>query len=542
MIRTLALATVWTLKNRVLHQLKRLRQPRYLVSALAGFAYFFFLFSRQGRARSAMHDVPLDVPSFLLLQLLLAAWIIPAMSSLEFTEAEMHFLFTAPVTRARVLLYKLIRSQPGIVIGIVVALLFRLPKAGFIGLWVVYTTVMIYMMFVALARERLREFGVPSFVPAALALAGVIASVWLMFTRGLAAAKRGITPFTDPALQQLLAVPRFVVAPVLKPTLSSLLTHLPVIAVAAVVIFFLASRFKVNFNELVITASQRAARWKGAGGARDAFPIRRVPPLFRLRDGFPPEVAIAWKNLTAVARIAGAGILFSIAGYTFLVYMGATREIWMAAAMPICLFMSAAFPMAGAWMIRQDFRMDVMRLDVLKTFPVEGTRVVAAEIAAPIAAASLVELWFLGGLVVLLSRGGGHGFEYWPQALVIAFLFTIPVCAIQFVLQNAIPLFYPGWTARTKEDQRGIAVMGQRILGFLLNIVVLGVAVAPSAVVAGMAFFLAQRFARDSQLVLAASTLPAIAILVAEAWFAVRLLGAQYDRMDLARDLEPGMM
>lgn len=543
MIRTFALATARSFINRLVHQIRRMRQPRYLFSALAGIAYFGWVFSHQMTRRSGNPAMSVDVVSLVVLVLVIGAWMIPSMSALEFTEPEMHFLFTAPLTRSRVLLYKLIRSQPGIIVGIFVGLLFGLPKSGFVGLWVVYTTVMVYMMFVALARERLRERGIPPSVVGTIALVIAGALTWFIVQHAVVSGSVRARMFADPALQPILFAPRFVAETLFVRSIASLAGHIAVMALGATVIFFLATRLRVNFNELVITASQRAARWKGFQTSRATHvSIRRVRPLFALREHSSPEMAIAWKNTIALVRISGAGILVVLAIYAFLVAMGVFNEIWMSVSLPICAVLSCAFPLAGAMMIRQDLRMDVTRLDVLKTCPVEGPRLVAAEIAAPAVAMSIVQLWFLSGLAILLAHGGGHRIPYWPQALVIAFLFTIPVCLIQLVLLNAVPLFFPGWAIRPQEDQRGVGVMGQQILTVLANVAALALALAPAAALAAAGFFVAHRFANDNQLILAATAVPGIALLAAEAWMAIRLLGGQYDRMDLAKDLEPGMI
>jgi ABC-2 type transport system permease protein len=542
MIRAFVLAAVRVLKNRVLHQVRRMRQPRYLISALIGVAYFGFLFWNQlRRDRAGMAP---DVISLMLLAGIVLAWIVPALSSLEFTEAETHFLFTAPLSRWRILLYKLIRSQPGMLIGVFVGVMVGIPATGVFGIWAVYTAVMVYMMFVALAREHLRERGVPVVVPALIALLTAIWMIWFIIHHPALSGPREARTFSDPALQPLLLVPRFLAATLYARDAASILGHIVVVLMASAGLFVVAARLRVNFNDLVITASQRAARWKGSFARPESrVGFRRVGPLFRLRSGALPEAAIIWKNTIAVVRIAGPTILLILGFFAFFVVMGRVSEIWLAAALPMCATATCLFPLVGAMMIRQDFRMDVMRLDVIKTYPLAGMRLVAAEIAAPAAFASLIQLLLLAGLGILLANQTSFPTPpFWPQALLIAFLFTIPVHTIQFVIGNAVPLVYPGWLAGSKDDQRGVAVLGQRVLTMLANVLLLAVALAPAAVVAGAGFLVAHRLARDSQLILAMSTIPAIALLFAEAWGALRLLGAQYDRMDLARDLDPGMI
>src|ERR1700746_2474665 len=105
-----------TTKNRVLVRLRRLREPRYLLGAIAGIAYFYFaVFARAGRAgtrpgRGRPQDRGFDVvPGFqlagsslaglCLMWFALVPWVLPSRSKLlEFSQSEREFLFTAPLS------------------------------------------------------------------------------------------------------------------------------------------------------------------------------------------------------------------------------------------------------------------------------------------------------------------------------------------------------------------------------------------------------------------------------------------------------------
>eukprot|EP01035_Chromulina_nebulosa_P055190 gene55190-75625_t len=47
MIRALLYLRLTSLRNGLVSRLKRLRQPKYFFGAIAGFAYFYFIFFRQ---------------------------------------------------------------------------------------------------------------------------------------------------------------------------------------------------------------------------------------------------------------------------------------------------------------------------------------------------------------------------------------------------------------------------------------------------------------------------------------------------------------
>jgi ABC-2 type transport system permease protein len=128
MVRVSLYITLYSAKNRVLVRLRRLREPRYLIFAIAGAAYLYFaVFMRVGAARRARRrgGEPPDIfsPSIAalapvaggvaMLAIAAAAWVFPARSTLfDFSEAEIHLLFPAPVTRRALLIHRLVRSGP----------------------------------------------------------------------------------------------------------------------------------------------------------------------------------------------------------------------------------------------------------------------------------------------------------------------------------------------------------------------------------------------------------------------------------------------
>src|SRR5207247_2372158 len=172
--------TVCTIKNRIRVRLRRLREPKYLIGAIVGAAYFYFtIFARMwgpraSTSRRTRRSVPPSVPlaavaasgpalvGMALMIMMAAAWLIPSDSSLlEFTEAEIQFLFTAPVSRRQLLIHRLMRSQlPLLFAAIVPALLFpsALPgsRAKFaISTWIILMTMKVHFTGITLARTSL---------------------------------------------------------------------------------------------------------------------------------------------------------------------------------------------------------------------------------------------------------------------------------------------------------------------------------------------------------------------------------------------------
>ncbi len=177
MTAALAYYLLVSVKNRARSRWKRLRQPKYLVSALAGLGYLVLVLRPQifGPPRSAA-PAPLvaqalpAVETMLALLLLLAVvlpWLWPGKGrGLRFSEAEIQFLFPAPLARRSLVLYRLVSWQPGVLFGVVVtALVFG--RSGFFsrtfflmaGLWVVYSFLTVYRTGVSLVKTGLAEHG-----------------------------------------------------------------------------------------------------------------------------------------------------------------------------------------------------------------------------------------------------------------------------------------------------------------------------------------------------------------------------------------------
>jgi hypothetical protein len=167
-------------------RLRRLREPRYLIGAIVGVAYLYFsLFSRfrggrstaernavaRARRRNAPNLSP--IPEFLqsapaitgigLLAITAISWLVPFDSGLlDFSEAEVQFLFPAPVSRRELLLHRMLRSQLGIlfavvVFGITVPSLSGVERLWLgVALWVLFVTGKLYFTGVSLTRARMR--------------------------------------------------------------------------------------------------------------------------------------------------------------------------------------------------------------------------------------------------------------------------------------------------------------------------------------------------------------------------------------------------
>ncbi|HEX9163058.1 MAG TPA: putative ABC exporter domain-containing protein [Thermoanaerobaculia bacterium] len=555
-----ALVAFQTFWNRLVARVRKLRQPRYLAGGIAAALYFWFVIfrnaHRHGFSSSGGHVLPLQIElmSLVVLTIMILAWALPAdTGGLDFTEAEVAFLFPAPLSRRQLLLYKVIRSQPSTLMTALVMSVFAL-HGNFAGLWFAFSTLGIYFMLVSLGRARLRLAGINVIWRIAgviLMLAALSYAATLSFPSMPAdfLSLNGAQPSS--ALHAgwvgaLLLVPRLFVTAVFPPDVRSFALSAAALFALAAVFFLGAIRLNVSFEEASVAVSRRkAARRNRLIGRRSGTHVmfQRIGPPFRLAESGPAETAIVWKNVIALLRISLAWVVILtvvlvvavIAGIAWPVPQTRVSFAFLLAAL------AGVFPLIGPNIFTNDLRLDLSRIEVLKSYPIAGDRLVAAEIAAPLAVISLFEIAFLGAASMLVNLVGAPVRMQLlanPQFIVVALLFAVPVCALQLLIRNAVPVVFPGWATRPREDPRGFLMVGQRLVIMAGNLFVLFGALLPAAVVFAPSLWLAMHFFSGSPGLMAVATLPAIALIVVEVWMGTQMLGSQFERLDISADLD----
>jgi ABC-2 type transport system permease protein len=558
-----------TLKNRILQRIRRLRQPRYLIGAIAGAVYFWFLIFRHSGARGnggvmlktfAISPVIADVASVVVLMIMILAWALPGDSGgIEFSEAEIAFLFPAPLRRRDLLLYKVLRAQPQALFSALVMTVLGWWRRGlFIGIWVTISALSIYFILVSLGRARLRLLRI-GFIPRLLGVAAIVAGLcWLAISEirklPLAAmtdapsffkALNALNLFQKPLIRAILFIPHLFASAAIPSSLASLaISSLSVIALG-VTFFYIAAALNVSFEEASLSASQkRAARRERAGGRRRGSSVmfRRAPPPFRLQETGPVEVAILWKNLIALMRNSIAWVVVFVAVLVFLLGLA----LWyhepatFNAAGYGLLFLAGFFPLFAPNVFANDLRLDMPRLEVLKSYPISGDRLIAAEIAAPLAVIAILEMLFATAASVIIGLSGDTSkiaqFVATPQFIVSVLLLTLPVCAMQLLIRNAVPVLFPAWAMRSKDEPRGFVAMGQRLVTLAGNLLVLTVCLVPAAVVFLPSLWVAYRYFAGNAAFVGIAAMPAVAVIATEVWFGVKALGAQFDLIDISNE------
>ena len=201
--------------------------------------------------------------------------------------------------------------------------------------------------------------------------------------------------------------------------------------------------------------------------------------------------------------------------------------------------MSCFFPLFGPNVFSNDLRLDMPRLEVLKSYPISGERLIAAEIASPLLVISILEMLFATSASIMMGMGEANKFTKFvatPQFIVAVLLLTIPVCAVQLVIRNAIPVLFPAWAMRRKDEPRGFVMMGQRLVTLAGNLFVLAMALIPAAIVFLPSIWIAFQFFSGNPAFVAVATMPAVAVLLAEVWIGIKALGAQFEKLDITNE------
>ena len=449
MISALLYLQYYSIRNRTVMRIKRLKQPKYLVGGIVGGLYFYWYFFRTlFGAPTRGHAVTLLASpehlalyesggALILLTVLLLAWIIPHQrAALTFTEAEVAFLFPAPISRRGLIHFKLLRSQIAILFTTLLLTLVthRFGGKAWIhaaGWWLIFSTLSLHTLGSSFARTMLLDRGITNWqrrlgiLALVLALAGAVI-VWSRQTMPAfdhsrledmqAAQDYAKQVLTAGPLPYLLYPARLVVRPYLAPNALAFLYALGPALLLLLLHYAWVVRSNVAFEEASVEASRklaekvaavRAGNWQTAQNQ----PKRKRPP-FKLRPIGPPAVALLWKNLISAGRAFTLRVWLSLAVFAVLASVGFGQSSGSSGLRPMLGMIAAVLMLwsllLGPQFLRQDFRQDLPLADILKSYPLRGWQLALGELLAPAAVLTGVQ-WFLLILVLgLFSQPAVH--------------------------------------------------------------------------------------------------------------------------------------
>jgi ABC-2 type transport system permease protein len=565
-------------RNRLVSRFKRLKQPKYLIGALVGGLYFYwyffrYLFQGYGTGRpsaanlafSPEHRLVMEsLGALVLFVIMLMAWIVPhERAALTFTEAEVVFLFPAPVTRRMLIHFKLMRSQLRILFSVLILTLFSRRFGGnawihALGWWLILSTLNLHFLGSSFARTMLLDRGISNRCRRLLVFglaATMVGVVWLWAKRTLPPLDYIVQPdfnvILDYAQRFLTAGPalyllypfRLVVRPFLAPEAAAFFSALP----AALLIFLLHYLWviysDVAFEEASVAASQklaarlaaaRAGNWQGAKKNQKA-----KRPWFNLTTSGPSATAFLWKNLIGVGQVFSPRLWIALIVIVVVLSFSLGRSglhqhlAWIVGIL-IAIALSYSL-LLGPQILRLDFRHDLPLADVLKTFPLRGWQIALGEILAPVVVLAVFQwLLLLIEIGLLFYLPGPHRTLLLTLALGAAMVLPV-LDGLLLLIPNAAVLLFPAWIQTGKDSPRGIEVTGQRLIMALAQLLVLFLVLVPAAIAFTAVFVPLNMAVGPITAVLPASLAGTIALAM-EAGFGVMLLGKLFERFDVSEE------
>ncbi len=561
---------VCSAKNRLRARLARLREPRYVLGALAGAAYLYFsVFARlwgsqreAARRRrgaslgpmAALLALRASAPALMgvaLLAITALSWAIPFDSGmLDFSEAETAILFPAPVSRRQLLLHRMMRSQIGLLFGAAIMGLVVPSAGGFarlrigIAMWLLLFTGKVYATGLTLTRARLAAAGRSAPRWAWLPIGAVAAAVLVVGVPLVRAFSNGpisgvhdamlrldqVTSSGLPAavLWPFTAVARPFAAEWPGPYLRSLMWA--IVVLVALIVWVLKS------DEAFQDAAADVAHKRAAVKRRQVSSLRARAAGLPLALTGRPETAFAWKAALQTMRVVDRRSLARLAAVVVslsavAVSTGAARGI---------AVMLGTFAVAGVGFaivmapqaLRIDMRQDLQHLELLKTWPIRASAIVRGEMLWPGALVTVVA-WSLLGLALFLSAGVFRRTSLELRVVVAASVAALAPALIfaQFAIHNGIALMFPAWIPLGNQRARGLDAMGQRVILLGGTWLMLLVMALPGGVAGAIVWFVFRPLAATGALVPAA--VACAAVIGIEVLLITEMLGPVYERLDI---------
>ena len=576
---------------------QRLRQPKYLLGALVGGAYFYFFFFRAvggnparaarhaavGQAAHVLDSTQVMLPSdwlpavtafgaLALLVFIALMWVVPTQrAALGFSEAEVAFLFPAPVTRRALVHFRLLSAQFRSLVGALVMMLFsnRWTMIGgnalthAIGWWFVFSALNLHFSGASFTLTRLGDLGLGAWRRRLWALLALIAVVGLTLARLPAAARLpeftneiDLRPFTAWAIAVTSTAPlgwvlwpfKLVLGPFLAVDARQFfLTLGPALAVISLHYLWVV-RTAVSFEDASVAyAEKRGARlaaWRAGDRRLGTMPTKARPGPFRLAGPGRPELAFLWKNLLSAWQYFNLRTLLLCAGTLVGICLWLTTHPVAHGLRPIAgltAFVIGVYVLiAGPQFARQDIRSDLAHADVLKAYPIAGWQIVLGELLTPVVILTGI-LWLAELVMVFTFQPALLGLPALDTPLRVTIALglaavTPALVSLQLLVPNAAALVFPGWFHLTRTRGGGPEVIGQRMIFFFAQLLTMLVALAPAILVAALLVFILQAFVGGVAAVSVAAVFVLLVLLV-EVRCGIWLLGQRFERLDLSAEL-----
>lgn len=519
MNRALSYLLACSARNRLKRHVLRLRQPRYAIALLAGLAYVGVFIASQGdpvpwEGRGAVPPW-LPLVGSLALALLTARWWLfgEDRGILAYRPAEVQFLFPAPISRGTLLRWKLVRAQGPILLNTLLWTVIVNRQSGrwfdALSFWLLFSTLHLHRLGAALVRTSVREHGRRGARSHAVALlvfvaigAGVLAGLalhwpdiriaWGVSSGSLASAVSDALSSRWPGIA--LAPFRAMLAPLRAPSSEAWVFAVWPAALLLIVHYFWVVRSDAAFMETAVETGEmrvQAARERQERGVLHAA-VKHRRPWFALGPVGSPARAILWKNILQVTRkvsplLLSVGLLAAVLVPVFAAATGEGKWATMTGAFG--LGVTAMLVVFGPVRIRNDLRGEMAHIGQLRSWPVESSSLVAAEVSAAILVLTVWEYGMMALSVLALMLGGEITSVAPGLALaMVGGLLLLPVFNVfAVVLLNAGVLLFPAWV-RSSPGRGGVDALGQQMLVILATVLLVAICLVPPVILAGVAY------------------------------------------------------
>ena len=563
-----------TMANRGRQQLQRLRSPRYLVAVTLGALFLWWALFRNTRGAASPMALLLESDGFRVvasLFLLVSAsrwWLFEGdRGALAFTPAEVHFLFSAPLSRRALIGARLVRLQLAILVNTVLLTVLLRAGAGnlaawqrALALWTLFSTLALHRVGASIVRRSaatdggagLRRHGVALLVFGAISLALALGVARAIPGFQVAAADGGRALFAQVVAALQTPIPAaalqpaaWLLAPVAHAGRETWMASMgPALALLLLHVLWVL-RLDRGFEEAALEATryrtERLLRLRRAQPGLQRSRRGGLAAIPRLPAWGPPEIAIVWKNLAAALRGGGwrAQLLLMVAAMATLGVVGVRiAERGDEAVRGLIAGWAIMMLFLGPLWLRTDLRLDLPRIDQLKGLPLPGWRIVGAEIVTVTVLHSL-SVWTLLGLPLLLSvlDPAAASSQFPGPAVFAAVAIGVPaINALQFTIHNGMALLFPTWV-RLGADQRGFEVLGQNLLTTGATTFVAAVALVFPVGAAALTLWLTNGL--NGWGLLLATAIGSLLLLL-ELWPILHWLGELFETMDPREVAAPG--
>ncbi len=568
MNRSLIYLVSRSLVNVIAFRLRRLKQPKYLAGAVFGALYFYFYFFRflirGGQPSRETPAIPigelgLEIASLVLFGVVIVfSWLWPgSRAALHFTEAEIAWLFPAPLDRPTLIRFKLLKTQLSLLLlSLVMTLITGRASLGphvwmhLAGWWIVFSTLQMHRLGASFALQRLTQRGLSDWKRRAVVIAGILASAgaiyfWKISTPTFPRLANStesldwLRTFLHAGPAPWLLLPfRAVVQPWFAQDFTNFLQTLPAALGIMVLHYFWIIRAHVSFEEASVAFSQKRAAFLAARRSGD-MRVKQTPPsanipAFRLNPtGFEP-VSFVWKHLLSTGGkrslrqwLAGGSIAIAITSALSPSSRWPIAPVIIAiAAVSIFLMVTLTNAANGSRAVRRD----LLAINLLKTFPIPGWKIVLGELLGPVLGCTALQILALVIIVMSISSVPelpGAKRHLLPIAAIAIALLVPAINLTLMIIPTAATLLFPAWFKSGEAVTPGLETMGLRIIMALGQLL----ALVPAAILGGVAWMSAEMLAASGAAIFAGAGVASITLGI-EACMGVVWLGRIFDDFD----------